>query len=120
MTVRALLAAFRKDVRLLLRDPVGLVFLTIAPMIVITVAGFSLASLYGADAARRERLRAARRRRGRRPGRSRRSRPPEATNRAVDAAFVASRLEALQRLERREAGAALVIPAGREPSARGG
>ncbi len=45
----ALAAAVRKDFRLLLRDRVGLVFLTVAPIIVITVAGFSLASLYGAD-----------------------------------------------------------------------
>ncbi len=41
-------AALAKDLRLLARDRVGLVFLTIAPIIVITVAGFSLASLYGA------------------------------------------------------------------------
>jgi ABC-type multidrug transport system permease subunit len=110
MTVRALMAAFHKDVRLLLRDPVGLVFLTIAPMIVITVAGFSLASLYGAAPrggasyllpivdedgggvghAIRERLK---------------------HEPAVDATFVSGR-EALQMLERREAGAALVVPAG--------
>lgn len=44
----ALASAIRKDFRLLLRDRVGLVFLTVAPIIVITVAGFSLASLYGA------------------------------------------------------------------------
>jgi len=42
-------AALRKDLRLIRRDRVGLVFLTIAPMIVIAVAGLSLASLYGAD-----------------------------------------------------------------------
>lgn len=44
----ALGSAVRKDFRLLLRDRVGIVFLTVAPIIVITVAGFSLASLYGA------------------------------------------------------------------------
>ena len=44
----ALAAAVGKDFRLLARDRVGLVFLTVAPIIVITVAGFSLASLYGA------------------------------------------------------------------------
>ncbi len=42
-----LLAAIQKDLRLLLRDRAGLVFLTVAPIVVITVAGLSLASLYG-------------------------------------------------------------------------
>lgn len=45
-----LAAAIRKDLRLLARDRAGLVFLAIAPIIVITVAGFSLASLYGTSA----------------------------------------------------------------------
>src|SRR4029079_12285497 len=48
LMMRALAAAVGKDFRLLTRDRVGLVFLTVAPIIVITVAGFSLASLYGA------------------------------------------------------------------------
>ena len=47
--LRALTAAIGKDFRLLARDRIGLVFLTVAPIVVITVAGFSLASLYGAD-----------------------------------------------------------------------
>src|SRR5215470_8830679 len=47
MIVRALVAAVVKDVRLLLRDRVGLVFLTIAPLIVMSVAGFSLSTLFG-------------------------------------------------------------------------
>jgi ABC-type Na+ efflux pump permease subunit len=38
-----------KDLRLLLRDRVALVFMTLAPIVVISVAGFSLASLYGTD-----------------------------------------------------------------------
>ncbi len=110
MILRTLLAAFHKDLRLLLRDPVGLVFLTLAPMIVITVAGFSLASLYGAAP------------RGDEPyrlpvvdedggpvGRAVRDRLEHES--AVAAEFVASRRQALERLERREAGAALVIPA---------
>lgn len=107
----ALGAALSKDLRLLARDRVGLVFLTIAPIIVITVAGLSLASLYGADpwgatsyvlplvdedagpvgAAIRERL---------------------ARETAVNVRPVARRAEALALLERREAGAALVIPQG--------
>lgn len=47
MILRALGAAIVKDVRLLLRDKVGLVFLTIAPLIVMSVAGFSLSTLFG-------------------------------------------------------------------------
>src|SRR5262252_9589547 len=47
MMVRALVAAITKDVRLLLRDRVGLVFLTLAPLIVMSVAGFSLSTLFG-------------------------------------------------------------------------
>ena len=44
-----LLAALGKDLRLLARDVVGLIFLTLAPIVVITVAGLSLATLYGAE-----------------------------------------------------------------------
>src|SRR2546430_17307133 len=42
-------AGFTKVVRFRARDRCGVVFLTLAPIIVITVAGFSLASLYGPD-----------------------------------------------------------------------
>ena len=49
MMLRGLAAALAKDLRLLLRDRAGLIFLTLAPIVVITVAGLSLASLYGAD-----------------------------------------------------------------------
>ena len=38
-----------KDLRLLLRDRAALLFLTIAPLVVMSVAGFSLGSLYGAE-----------------------------------------------------------------------
>src|SRR5438132_1035495 len=41
-------AAIAKDLRLLARDRAGLVFLALAPVVVITVAGFSLAGLFGA------------------------------------------------------------------------
>jgi ABC-type multidrug transport system permease subunit len=44
-----LLAVVRKDLLLLWRDRAGLIFLTLAPLVVICVAGFSLANLYGAD-----------------------------------------------------------------------
>lgn len=47
--MRALLTIVAKDLRLLRRDTAGLIFLTLAPIVVITVAGFSLASLYGSD-----------------------------------------------------------------------
>jgi ABC-type multidrug transport system permease subunit len=47
--MRALWTLVVKDLRLLWRDPAGLVFLMLAPVLVITVAGFSLANLYGAD-----------------------------------------------------------------------
>src|SRR5206468_6738857 len=40
-------AALGKDLRLLARDRVGLAFLTLAPIVVISVAGLSLAALYG-------------------------------------------------------------------------
>src|SRR5262249_57900642 len=47
--MRAFVALFAKDLRLLWRDRVGLVCLTLAPLAVITVAGLSLSNLYGAD-----------------------------------------------------------------------
>jgi ABC-type multidrug transport system permease subunit len=40
-----------KDLKLLLRDRTALLFLTLAPVVVMAVAGFSLANLYGADPA---------------------------------------------------------------------
>jgi ABC-type multidrug transport system permease subunit len=40
-----------KDLRLLFRDRVALAFIALAPIVVISVAGFSLASLYGGDRA---------------------------------------------------------------------
>src|SRR5262249_59817120 len=50
LMLRGFGAALAKDLRLLMRDRVGLVFLTIAPIVVITVAGLSLANLYGVKA----------------------------------------------------------------------
>jgi hypothetical protein len=107
----ALAAALGKDFRLLARDRVGLVFLTIAPIIVITVAGFSLASLYGAGlrgetayvlpVADED---------GGRVGRALR----EALGRAemVQVREVATRAEATALVQRKEAGVALVVPPG--------
>ena len=47
--MRGLLLVVAKDLRLLGRDRAGLVFLAIAPIVVITVAGLSLSTLFGAD-----------------------------------------------------------------------
>ncbi len=46
MSLRVIIA---KDLRLLFRDRVALAFIALAPIVVISVAGFSLASLYGGD-----------------------------------------------------------------------
>src|SRR5438094_8481202 len=43
----ALLLTLEKEFRLLRRDSVGVFMLLLAPIVVITVAGFSLANLYG-------------------------------------------------------------------------
>jgi len=45
--LRGVLATLAKDLRLLGRDRVGLVFLGLAPIVVMSVAGLSLAGLYG-------------------------------------------------------------------------
>lgn len=47
--MHSLLVFIVKDLRLLWRDRAGLMFILVAPLIVISVAGFSLANLYGAD-----------------------------------------------------------------------
>ncbi|HEX5067005.1 MAG TPA: ABC transporter permease [Myxococcota bacterium] len=47
--MRALGSVVAKDLRLLVRDRAGLVFLAVAPIVVITVAGLSLSTLYGAE-----------------------------------------------------------------------
>jgi ABC-type multidrug transport system permease subunit len=111
MMLRALAAALAKDFRLLARDRVGLIFLTVAPLIVITVAGFSLASLYGADPrgetayvlpiADED---------GGRVGRTLRARL--AGQEMVQVRVVGSRDEAAALVRGKEAGVALVVPAG--------
>jgi ABC-type multidrug transport system permease subunit len=109
--MRTLLAIIAKDLRLLWRDKSGLIFLTLAPIMVMTVAGFSLANLYGADPTGqtayefpfvdedggslgrelRERL----------------AREPAVNLRVLD-----SRAEAELRVRDKQAGTALVIPRG--------
>ncbi|MCC6849722.1 MAG: ABC transporter permease [Deltaproteobacteria bacterium] len=109
--MRALAAAIGKDFRLLARDRVGLAFLTVAPIVVITVAGFSLASLYGAGPrgttayvlpiADED---------GGRVGRA--FRDALGRHEAVAIEEAASRTDAARRVERQRAGVALVIPRG--------
>jgi ABC-2 type transport system permease protein len=48
--LRKLAVLVAKDLRLLLRDRVGLLFLLLAPVVVISVAGFSLSTFYGSRA----------------------------------------------------------------------
>ncbi len=109
--MRSLAAIVAKDLRLLSRDKSALVFIALAPIVVICVAGFSLASLYGATptgqtaydlpivdedggelAAQIE------------------SRLAETSTVRVRA--VGSRAEARRLVEDKEVGSALVIPAG--------
>jgi len=47
--ISATLLTVIKEFRLLIRDPVGLFMLIVAPIAVISAAGFSLANIYGAD-----------------------------------------------------------------------
>ncbi|MCC6763187.1 MAG: ABC transporter permease [Deltaproteobacteria bacterium] len=109
--MRALAAAIGKDFRLLARDRVGLVFLTIAPIVVITVAGFSLASLYGAGPrGTTAYLLPVADEDGGRVGRA--FRDALGRHEAVAVEAVGSRVDAAALVERRRAGVALVIPRG--------
>jgi ABC-type multidrug transport system permease subunit len=117
--LRQLAAALGKDLRLLARDRVGLIFLSVAPIVVITVAGFSLASLYGAGArgesayvvpvADED---------GGSVGRA--FREQLAKQESVVLESVADRDAAAARVRRKEAGVALVIPAGATEALAGG
>lgn len=111
MIARALWAAIVKDARLLLRDKVGLVFLTIAPLIVMSVAGFSLSTLFGGapqgDA--RYVLPVADEDGGRVARAFREGLDADA---GIELRDAASREEAIAMVRDRRAGAALVIPAG--------
>jgi len=111
MIAHALLAEIVKNLRLLARDRVGIVFLTIAPLIVMSVAGFSLSTLFGGvpqDAAAyvlpvvdeddgqiaaelRERL---------------------SKDTTIEVRVVSTREAALDLIRSRISGAALVVPAG--------
>jgi ABC-type multidrug transport system permease subunit len=108
-----LLAVISKDLRLLWRDKAGLIFLVLAPIMVITVAGFSLANLYGADPT----------------GQTaydfpfvdedggtlgRALRDQLAGDSAVSLHVLSSRAEAERQVREKRAGTALVIPRGTE------
>src|SRR6266849_5488401 len=49
-SLRAIAIVVEKELRILRRDWVGICLLILAPILVITVAGFSLAKVYGGDA----------------------------------------------------------------------
>src|SRR5439155_1215167 len=112
----ALRAALAKDLRLLIRDRAGLVFLSLAPVVVISVAGFSLAGLFGAPIGGYV-LPLADEDHGR-LGRVLRSGFEE--NAAIEVRPVADRDTARALVCRGAAGAALVIPAGASAALRAG
>ncbi|HLK11509.1 MAG TPA: ABC transporter permease [Candidatus Binatia bacterium] len=104
-------AAFLKDLRLLARDRAALVFLTVAPVLVIAVAGLSLASLYGADPRGTSAyLLPLADEDGGRVGQTLRARLAAEPRVVVE--VVADRAAARALVRRQVAGAALVIPAG--------
>jgi len=112
----ALRAALAKDLRLLIRDRAGLVFLSLAPVVVISVAGFSLAGLFGAPIGGYV-LPLADEDHGR-LGRVLRSGLEE--DAAIEVRPVADRDAARALVRRGAAGAALVIPAGASAALRAG
>jgi ABC-type multidrug transport system permease subunit len=103
-------AALGKDFRLLLRDRVGLVFMTLAPVVVITVAGLSLANLYGAKGGTSAFLLPLVDEDGGRVGRALADRLRD--DRAVRVTLVPDRGAARALVRAKQTGAALVVPAG--------
>jgi len=100
-----------KDLKLLLRDRAALLFLTIAPIVVMSVAGFSLATLYGANTDERITYEL--------PivdedGGELAAQIEDALrgDESLELRRVASRAEALELVRDKKAGSALVIPAG--------
>jgi ABC-type multidrug transport system permease subunit len=109
--MRAFLSLLVKDLRLLWRDRVGLVFLALAPLAVITVAGLSLANLYGADPTGQTAYELPLADEdGGALGREIRSRL--GAEKAVRLRPVESRAEAERLVRQKQAGTALVIPGG--------
>jgi ABC-type multidrug transport system permease subunit len=109
--VAGLLAIIVKDLRLLWRDRAGLIFLTIAPVMVITVAGFSLANLYGADPTGQTAYEFPFADEDGSPL-AQRIRERLAQERALRLRPVTSRAEAEAMVRRKQAGTALVVPKG--------
>lgn len=117
--MHALVVILGKDLRLLWRDRAGLIFLTLAPIVVISVAGFSLANLYGADPTGQtayelpfvdedgSEL-------------AHRLRERIAAERSVNLRSVADRATAEDMVRRKLAGSALVVPRGTEATLRDG
>jgi hypothetical protein len=103
-------AALAKDFRLLARDRVGLVFLTLAPVVVMTVAGLSLANLYGPAPGRPAFVLLLVDEDGADVGRAIRDRL--AADARVETELLGTREAARERVGRKSAGAALVIPSG--------
>jgi ABC-type multidrug transport system permease subunit len=109
--MRAFLSLLVKDLRLLWRDRVGLVFLALAPLAVITVAGLSLANLYGGDPTGQTAYELPLADEdGGALGREIRSRL--GAEEAVRLRPVESRAEAERLVRQKQAGTALVIPGG--------
>ena len=104
------LAALGKDFRLLFRDRVGLLFMTFAPVIVITVAGLSLAHLYGTSGGSSAFVLPLVDEDGGQIGRAIVDRLHD--NRTVRVTLVAERGAARDLVRAKQAGAALVVPAG--------
>jgi ABC-type multidrug transport system permease subunit len=117
--MHALVVILGKDLRLLWRDRAGLIFLTLAPIVVISVAGFSLANFYGADPTGQtayelpfvdedgSEL-------------AHRLRERIAAERSVNLRPVADRATAEDMVRRKLAGSALVVPRGTEAALRDG
>jgi ABC-type multidrug transport system permease subunit len=103
-------AALAKDFRLLARDRVGIVFLTLAPIVVMTVAGLSLANLYGPAPGRATFVLPVVDEDGREVGQTLRTRL--AADGRVGLEVLPTRDAAVARVRGKSAGAALVVPAG--------
>jgi ABC-type Na+ efflux pump permease subunit len=104
------IAALGKDFRLLLRDRVGLVFMTLAPVVVITVAGLSLANLYRSNGGSSIFVLPLVDEDGGRVGRALAERLRD--DRAVRVTLVAERGSARALVRAKQTAAALVVPAG--------
>ena len=103
-------AALSKDFRLLFRDRVGLVFMTLAPVVVITVAGLSLSNLYGPKGGSSPFVLPLVDQDGGRIGRAITERLHD--NPAVRVTLVAEPSAARALVRAKQMGAALIVPAG--------